>query len=91
MPKHLHLSDHLSTDELGRRYRRAREPVARSHYQPLWLVAQGRPTRDIPAVTGYSPNWIDQLTRRYNQRGRAALGDRRQVTVYHSAPVTAGR
>jgi hypothetical protein len=90
MPKHLRLSDHLSTEDLERRYRRARAPVERSHYQIVWLIARGRLTRDIAAVTGYSPNWVGQLARRYNQRGPVALGDRRQVTVYHCAPVTAG-
>jgi len=81
MPKHLHLTAHLVTEELERRYRQAHDPVARSHYQIVWLVARGRLTRDIAAVTGYSPNWIGQLARRYNREGPAALGDRRQANV----------
>jgi transposase len=81
MPKHLHLAGHLSTEELERRYRQARAPVERSHYQIVWLIARGRPTRDIAAVTGYSPNWIGQLARRYNREGPAALGDRRQANA----------
>jgi transposase len=28
-------------------------------------------------VTGYSRDWIQQLSRRYNERGPAALGDKR--------------
>lgn len=78
MPKRLHLTDHLSLDELERRYRQARDPVARSRYQIAWLVGQGRLTREVADVTGYSRNWIGQLVRRYNAGGPDALGDGRQ-------------
>ena len=78
MPKRLHLQGHLSVDDLERRYRQARNPVARSHYQIVWLVGQGRLTSEIAAVTGYSPNWIRQLVRRYNAVGPDALGDGRR-------------
>jgi transposase len=81
MPKHLHLTERPSTEEWERRYRQARDPVERSHYQIVWLVAQGRLTREIAAVTGYSPNWIGQLARRYSRLGPQALGDRRQGNV----------
>ena len=70
MPKRLHLKDHLTLDALEQRYRQARDPVARSHYQIVWLVGQGRLTREVAAVTGYSPNWIGQLVRRYNAGAR---------------------
>jgi hypothetical protein len=32
MVKHLHLTDHLSAEELEWRYRQARDPVERNHY-----------------------------------------------------------
>jgi transposase len=78
MPKRLHLKEHLTLAELEQRYRQARDPVARAHYQIVWLVGQGRLTREVASVTGYSPNWIGQLVRRYNAGGPAALGDGRQ-------------
>ena len=78
MPKKIKLKPHLSTAELGNRYREARDPVERSHYQIVWLIAQGKSTAEVMEVTGYSRDWIQQLSRRYNERGPAALGDKRR-------------
>jgi transposase len=76
--KRIHLKPHLRVDELERRYRRTREGVLRTHYQIVWLLAQGHLTRDVAAATGYSPTWIQEIARRYNTRGPAGLGDRRR-------------
>ena len=46
-------------------------PVARS------LLSEGRTTREVSDVTGYSPGWVRQIARRYNERGVEGLGDRR--------------
>ena len=78
MVKRLTLRAHLSTDELERHYREARDPVARSQWQILWLVARGQATAAIVASTGYSPTWIYQIVRRYNADGGAGVGDRRR-------------
>jgi transposase len=77
MPKRLELSPHASTEELERRYRKARDPVERSHLQIVWLLSEGRTTEEVRRVTGYSPGWVRQIARRYNERGVDALGDRR--------------
>ena len=79
MPKRLQLERHLSREELERRYRQAREPVERSHYQIIWLLAQGKLTREVAEVTGYSPVWIGEIARRYNRSGPQGLGDRRRT------------
>ncbi len=63
------------------RYRKARDPVERSHYQIVWLLSEGKTTREVCEVTGYSVGWIRQIARRYNERGVEGLGDRR-----HSNP-----
>ena len=78
MPKHIALTPHLELAELERRYRRTREGVLRTHYQIIWLLAQGQLTRDVAAATGYSRTWIQVIARRYNARGAAGLGDRRR-------------
>ena len=44
MPKKIKLKAHLSTAELENRYREATDPVERSHYQIVWLIAQGKTT-----------------------------------------------
>ena len=77
MPKRLSIHPHLSTDELARRYRAAQSPVARSHWQIVWLLAQGLPSARVAAVTGYTVNWVRTIAQRFNQDGPASLGDRR--------------
>jgi transposase len=77
MPKTIKLEPYLGSKELENRYREAKDPVARSHYQILWLVSQGKTTTQVMEVTGYSRGWIQQLARRYNADGPDALGDRR--------------
>lgn len=77
MPKRLRLEEHLSTEELEDRYRKARDPVARSHYQIVWLLSSGKLTREVTEATGYSPEWIREISRRYNEGGAEGLGDRR--------------
>jgi transposase len=77
MPKRLSIQAHLAVDELETRYRRAKDPVVRSHWQVIWLLAQGLPSAQVAAVTGYTVNWIRTMARRYNQLGSAGLEDRR--------------
>ena len=85
MPKQLVLQPHLALDELERRYRTANDPVARSHWQTVWLRAQGQPAAWVAAVTGYTANWVRTMTQRYNRHGPAGLSDRR-----HRHPGAAG-
>jgi len=79
MPKRLELSPHASTEELERRYRKAKDPVERSHHQIVWLLSHGRTTEEVCEVTGYSPGWVRRIARRYNERGVEGLGDRRHA------------
>jgi transposase len=71
------LTAHLSTAELGQRYRAARCPLERSHLQIVWLLSQGRSEREVAAVTGYGQRWIAEIVRRYNAEGASGLGDQR--------------
>ncbi len=77
MPKTIKLEPHLDSKELETRYRKAHDPVERSHYQILWLISEGKTTGEVMEVTGYSREWIQQLARRYNADGPQTLGDRR--------------
>ena len=77
MPAYLTLPDHVPVSELEQRYRAARDPVARSHWQILWLLSSGHRTAAVAAVTGYSPNWVREIARRYRQKGPDGVGDRR--------------
>ena len=77
MPKRLELSPHANAKELERFYKKARDPVERSHLQIVWLLSEGRTTEEVCRVTGYSRGWVRKIARRYNERGVDALGDRR--------------
>jgi transposase len=79
MPKRLELSPHASTQELEHRYRKAKDPVERSHRQIVWLLSEGRTTEEVCGVTGYSPGWVRRIAHRYNERGAEGLGDRRHA------------
>jgi transposase len=85
MPKRLSIQPHLTLDALEQRYRSAKDPIVRSHWQMVWLLAQGRPSERVAAVPGYTANWVRTIAQRYNQHGPAALGDRR-----HRNPGAAG-
>jgi transposase len=67
------LASYLTTDELERRYRMAKEPHERSWWQILWLVSRGQTAKAVAESTGYSAYWIGQLVRRYNADGPEAM------------------
>lgn len=79
MARRLTLPPHLSVSEVERRYRAAQDPVARSHWQIVWLLVRGDPTATVADVTGYSVNWVREIARRYREDGPAGLGDRRHT------------
>ena len=69
MPKRIELSPHATTEELEHRYRKAKDPVERSHHQIVWLLSEGKRTEEVSEVTGYSPGWVCKIARRYNEGG----------------------
>lgn len=78
MTKYVHVVAHLTTDELEQRYRKADDPVERSHLQIVWRLSRGKHVREVAEATGYCANWIRIVARRYNQHGPAVLADQRQ-------------
>ena len=68
---------HLPVEELEQRYRGAHDPVARSQWQIMGLLASGQPTAAVAPSTGYAANWIGEVARRYREDGPTGLGDRR--------------
>lgn len=79
MVRPLVIPPHLPLAELERRYRGARDPVARSHWQIVWLLAGGAPTAEVVRATGYSATWVREVAKRYREGGPDALGDRRHA------------
>jgi transposase len=72
------LAPHLSVADLHQRYREAVDPVARSQWQMLWLLAGGTPTAEVATMTGYTVRWVQEIARRY-RAGPAAIGDHRHT------------
>lgn len=91
MPRRVRVSPHLGAEELERRYRRARDPVARSHWHMLWLLATGRQLREVAAVTGYSTRWVSAVLHRYNAEGPGGVGDRRRANPGVAPALTSAR
>jgi transposase len=77
--RRLQIPPHVTVDELEQGYRGAHDPVARSQWQIMWLLASGQPTAAVAQSTGYSANWIREVARRYREDGPAGLGDRRHT------------
>ena len=77
MARTLSIPPHLTLDELEHRYRRAEDPVARSQWQIVWLLAGGLSTAEVAHVTSSSVNWIREIATRYREDGPSGIGDRR--------------
>src|SRR5260221_10240710 len=78
MARHIHLEPHLSADELAGRYRATKDPVERSRWHFLWLLARGLTATVIASIAGYSAYWIGRSLRRYNQHGPDGVKDLRR-------------
>jgi hypothetical protein len=53
MPQRIRLHPSLTAHELQERYRLAHDPVERSRWQFLWLLARGLTATAVARVTGY--------------------------------------
>ena len=63
MPKRIAIAPHLSVEELQARFREAKTTTQAHHYQIIWLLACGKTTAEVMAVTGYSRGWIYEASR----------------------------
>jgi transposase len=77
LARRISLEPHLTIDELNERYRSTKDPVERSRWHFLWLLARGLTATVIASITGYSAYWIRRIARRYNERGHEGVKDRR--------------
>jgi transposase len=78
MARRIKLTTKLSVDELERRYRSASEGMERSHWQIIWLLAQGHPAYEVAKMTGYCAYWIGQVARRFTDEGEEGLVNHRK-------------
>ena len=73
------LTPHLSSAELEHRYRACPDGVERTHWQIVWLIAQGHHVPAVADLLGASETWIRTIVHRYNTDGPAGLRDRRRT------------
>ena len=63
-------------------YRKASDPVLRTHLLMVWRMSLGDPIQEVARMVGYSEKWTREIARRYEHEGGVeGLGDRR-----HSNP-----
>lgn len=79
MPCCLELAPHLSAHGLERRYRQRRNPVERTHWHMLWVVAQGHHCPAVAGLVGSSEDWVRTIVHRYNTDGPEGVTDRRRA------------
>ena len=72
--RRLGVAGHLTISELFDRYRGAEDPSVKAHFQVVWLKAQGWRTGDVARCTGFNPDWVRRLVRRYNKAGSRKPG-----------------
>jgi transposase len=58
-------------------YRKASDPVLRTHLLMVWRMSLGDSIREVAEVVGYSQKWVKEIARRYESQGVEGLGDRR--------------
>src|SRR5260221_230592 len=78
MARRISLEPHLTIEELERSYRSTKDPVERSRWHFLWLLARGLTAKVIASIAGYSAYWIGRIARRYSQHGPAGVKDLRR-------------
>lgn len=73
--------EHLSHDEIDRRYRACADAAEKTRWHVLWLVTRpGQPLSATAAarLVGFTPAWGRAILKRYNARGPDALRDGRR-------------
>jgi transposase len=85
------IAEHLSQEEVEKRYRNSSEGVERSQWQIIWLLVGGKTTGEVKAATGYSLTWIREIAGRYNREGEEGIGDRRHRNPGRAGNLSAGQ
>ena len=60
-------------------YRKATDPVLRTHLLMVWRMSLGESIREVAQMVGYSEKWTREIARRYESEGVEGLGDRRHA------------
>ena len=89
MAERIKLKTHLTTEELGTRYRSCRKPQEKVRWHALYLISKGMVAADAARRTGRASSWITSLARRYNRDGAKAIVHQHAIRPSHRAAVDA--
>lgn len=70
-------SQESESSQLEGLYRKASDPVLRTHLLMVWRMSLGDSIREVAGMVGYSEKWVREIARRYESEGVKGLGDRR--------------
>lgn len=77
MAKRVKVKTELTADELRERYRKASEPVERTHWHILWLIKEGHTPDEVAQQVGYTARWVRTIVGRYNRQGVQGINNHR--------------
>ena len=69
----MHLTPHLTVDELRQRYTAATSSAEARRYHARWLIAHGHTAQATAELVGLSDTWVRTLVQRYIQAGPTGL------------------
>jgi transposase len=72
-------SGESESSQLESLYRKASDPVLRTHLLMVWRMSLGDSIRVVAGMVGYSEKWVREIARRYESEGVKGLGDRRHA------------
>jgi len=72
-------SQESESTQLEGLYRKAVDPVERTHLLMVWRMSLGDSMREVARMVGYSQKWVREIAGRYESEGVDALGDRRHA------------
>lgn len=78
------LAEHLSSDELERRYRQCKHPHEKIRWQALWLLSTGMTATQLAPLVGYHASTIGTWVKHYNAQGPDGLHDHRRERCGHT-------
>jgi transposase len=70
-------SEESESRRLESLYRKAADPVLRTHLLMVWRMSVGDSVSEVARMVGYSKKWTTEIARRYEREGVEGLGDRR--------------
>jgi len=77
MAKRVEVKTELTAEELRERYRKASEPVERTHWHILWLMKEGHTPDEVAERVGYTARWVRTIVGRYNRQGAQGISNHR--------------